>query len=136
MGESARGSCLCGLVTFEVKGPFRKFHWCHCSRCRKASGSAHAANIFTQPENINWLTGGDLVRHYRRSGARAFSKCFCSNCGSPLPYLNSSRQYLVIPAGGLDQDPGIRPDDHIFWCDRAPWYDAGVSAARFDGYPD
>ena len=44
--ESIPGSCLCGLVKFEVTPPFAAFRYCHCSRCQKASGSAHAANAF------------------------------------------------------------------------------------------
>lgn len=46
MEQRVKGSCLCGRVTFVVSGPFEAFHWCHCSRCRKDTGSAHASNIF------------------------------------------------------------------------------------------
>jgi len=43
------GSCLCGQVTFESKDDFQQFHLCHCIQCQKATGSAHAANLFTAP---------------------------------------------------------------------------------------
>ena len=55
--QSARGSCLCGSVTFEVQGPPSAFRYCHCSRCRKASGSAHAANMLVPETQFRWLAG-------------------------------------------------------------------------------
>ncbi|MCP3867429.1 MAG: GFA family protein [Gammaproteobacteria bacterium] len=136
MKQQAEGSCLCGQVKFTVTGPFSGFHLCHCSRCRKDSGSAHASNIFTGPENIQWLSGAELVKRYDLPTARRFAKCFCTECGSPVPYLSRDGKFLIIPAGSLDSDPGITPNDHIFWKDRASWYDAGLNAPRFDEYPE
>lgn len=136
MHQTVEGGCLCGRVRFRVRGPFQMFHLCHCSQCRKATGSAHASNIFTAPGNIDWLSGKELIRHFQLRGEQSFTKCFCGNCGSALPYLNRSGKYLVIPAGTLDDDPGIRPQDNIFWRDRAAWYEAGLGAQHYDGYPD
>ncbi len=131
-----KGGCLCGEVTYEVTGPFDQFHLCHCSRCRKSTGSAHASNIFTKPENIRWLTGESLIKRFDLPTAERFARCFCSQCGSGVPYLSRNGLALTIPAGSLDDDPGIRPQDHIFWRDRGCWYDEGVTAPRFDEYPE
>jgi hypothetical protein len=60
------------------------------------------------------------------------SKAFCTHCGSLVPYISASSGRLVIPAGGLEQDPGIRPQDNIYWPDRADWYDAVAQAPRYD----
>ena len=46
------GSCLCGSVKFRVFGEVDTFYLCHCSRCQRSTGTAHVANIFTQPGNI------------------------------------------------------------------------------------
>ncbi len=135
MGKGIRGSCLCGQVSWTVTGPFDAFHLCHCSRCRKATGSAHAANIFTRPENITWLSGQALIKRFDLPEAERFAKCFCTHCGSTVPYLGRTGQYLVIPAGALDEDPGIAPLDNIFWADRAGWYDDGLKSEKFDAYP-
>lgn len=135
MGEKFNGGCLCGTVTFAVSGPFEAFHWCHCSRCRKDTGSAHASNLFARPTAIDWLTGEDAVRRFELPSAARFARAFCSHCGSPVPYVNRTATYLIVPAGSLDSDPGIIPQDNIHWCSRASWYDAGVSAPRFDTEP-
>ena len=48
--QSVNGSCLCGQITFAVTRPFLFFQYCHCSRCQKISGSAHASNIAADPD--------------------------------------------------------------------------------------
>ena len=52
-----KGSCLCGEVTFEIEGDFDNFYLCHCERCRKDTGSAHAANLFSSTAKLKWLSG-------------------------------------------------------------------------------
>jgi len=136
MSEQTKGSCLCGKIQFVVRGPYSVFHLCHCSRCRKDSGSAHASKIFTAPENIEWLDGMEFIKRYDLPTAERFAKNFCTECGSPVPYLSRDGKFLIVPAGSLDSDPGITPRDHIFWKDRAPWYDEGLSAPHFDRYSE
>ena len=135
MSESIRGSCLCGRVQFEVSGPFDRFHLCHCSQCRRSTGSAHAANLFTEPERLRWLAGEDLVQRFVPDEAGMISKSFCRHCGSLVPYTSLKSGRLIVPAGSLAGDPGRAPDDNIFWRDRAPWYDAGLAAPRVEQEP-
>ncbi len=133
--EQVQGSCLCGKVRFRLSGTAEAFHLCHCSRCRKASGSAHVANIFTEPGNISWLAGEEYIKRFELPEAKRFAKQFCSNCGSPLPYLNRTGTKLVIPAGSLDTPLKFAPDDNIFWASKAEWYEGGRDSPKFDGYP-
>ena len=136
MTSAISGGCLCGRVRFEVEGPFDFFHLCHCSQCRRSTGSAHAANIFTRPDRLSWLSGEDLVKRYVPDEPDVISKAFCTHCGSLVPYTSLHSGRLIIPAGSLDEDPGIRPNDNIFWADRAPWYDAGLEAEHIAQDPD
>ena len=115
-----KGSCLCGKVTFEIQGEFQSFYLCHCRNCRKDTGSAHAANLFSSSATLHWLTGEELVRtfDYQSSG---HIKSFCMECGSALPNLQQNGKLLVVPAGCLDTKTDIRPDGHIFIADKADW---------------
>ena len=133
--KNVSGSCLCGEVTFQVDGEVSAFHLCHCNRCRHSTGSAHASNIFTAQDNITWLSGEENIRRFELPQAKSFAKQFCVNCGSLLPYINRAGTSLVIPAGSLIDDPGVVPQDNIFWDERAPWYDAGTSSTKFAEYP-
>ena len=71
-----KGSCLCGKVTYQMSPPFNVFQFCHCSRCRKFTGSAHAANLFVTPEQFEWLSGEDYVGRYEHPEAKYFATCF------------------------------------------------------------
>lgn len=136
MSKPIKGGCLCGRVQYQVTGPFDAFHLCHCSQCRRSTGTAHAANIFTTPDRLEWLAGEDLVKRYTPDDKNVISKCFCSHCGSLVPYVSLQSGRQIIPAGSLSEAPGIEPDDNIFWRDRADWYDAGLEAKHVEQYPD
>ncbi len=133
--KNITGSCLCKKITFELEDDFKTFHWCHCRECQKVSGSAHASNLFTKTSNIKWLTGESNIKRYDIED-QVFSNAFCNHCGSTVPYISKSGKALIVPAGCLDQAPSLKPQDNIFWNERAQWYDAGLSAAHFDGFPE
>jgi hypothetical protein len=114
------GSCLCGQVRFEIRGELSSFFLCHCGRCRKDTGSAHAANLFSTTAEIEWLSGRDHVREFALPGTRHV-RSFCSTCGSALPSVQMNGGLLVVPAGSLDSEVTSRPDAHICCASRAGW---------------
>ena len=120
--QKATGSCLCGSVKYEITGNMGMFQYCHCSRCRKITGSAHAANLFVSPADFHWLAGEELVGRYEPAHTKYFATCFCKKCGSSLPWLSKSGKVVIIPAGTLDEDPQIKPTQNIFYGSRASWY--------------
>jgi hypothetical protein len=131
MSSSAiTGSCLCGSVKFEVTPPFAAFRYCHCSRCQKASGSAHAANAFLPPTQFKWLAGESLVKLFKLPGAKRFAVAFCTECGTRVPHKTGEN--MLIPAGVLDADPGVRPESGIFWKSKAAWYVSPDEMKKFD----
>ncbi len=116
-----RGSCLCGSVTYQVSEPFLSFVHCHCSRCRKATGSAHATNFQVAPRQFSWTSGEEKIVRFDLPEAQSFATTFCSRCGSPLPHLTRSGRSVIVPAGSLDTEPASRPDSHAYWDSRASW---------------
>jgi hypothetical protein len=122
MSESVRGSCLCGAVTYRVTLPFRTFMYCHCSRCRKTSGSAYMAHLFTSPEQFAWEQGEEQVRRFELPTAQWFCTTFCTTCGSSLPWLTRNGKAVIVPAGALDEDPELQPKRNIYFGSRPAWY--------------
>lgn len=116
-----RGSCLCGSVQYEISGEPKKFYHCHCSRCRKATGTGHASNLMLQPGSIKWIQGEELLGFYKIPEAKRFARQFCKTCGSPLPRQVKDTDLVIIPAGSLDNEPTIKPQARIFWGSRAGW---------------
>lgn len=116
-----RGSCLCGTVRYEVDEPLEHFLYCHCTRCRKATGTAHAANAIVKPGAFRWTAGVDNVTRYDLPTARSFAASFCRTCGSPMPHLTRSEKRVIVPAGALDDVPASKPSIHAYWASRADW---------------
>jgi len=133
---TARGSCLCGGVAYEIGGPIAgPIANCHCSRCRKARAAAHASNLFAELSNFRWLRGEELVASYKVPEAERFTQAFCRTCGAKLPHLNAARGRVVVPAGSLDDDPGAREELHIFVGSKAPWYEISDDLPQHEAYP-
>jgi len=128
------GSCLCGSVRFEVQPPFVAFRYCHCGRCRKATGSAHAANLFVPGGQFAWLQGEESVNRFDLPDAKRFSVWFCSRCGSRVPHKVRDGENFLVPAGLLDKDPMTRPEESIFWGSKAEWYQAPHTLPRHEDY--
>jgi hypothetical protein len=129
-----KGSCLCGAVRYEVTGEPTRFLHCHCSRCRKATGTGHASNLFLQPGALGWLAGEDQVRAYKLPEAKRFTNVFCATCGSRLPRRIPELGGVVIPAGSLDDDAPIKPQARIFEGSRADWSCGGDGLPAYPDY--
>jgi len=119
------GSCLCGAVRYELTAAPVWSHICHCSRCRKATGSGFAANLFFPLEALRFTRGEELLGSFAPPEAERFKHVFCSICGSTLPYRNESRNNVLVPMGSLDADPEFTPRAHIFVDSKAPWVTIG-----------
>jgi hypothetical protein len=129
------GSCLCGEVRFEVLGDFDSFFLCHCGRCRKDTGSAHAANLFSSTAKVIWLSGQAKIKAFQAPSTR-HEKSFCCECGSALPSLQMNGALLVVPAGSLDSAIATRPNAHIFAASAAGWDTRLEDVPRFDELPN
>jgi len=86
------------------------------------TGSAHAANIFVPVEQFAWEHGEDKVKQYELPTAKYWRTAFCTECGSAMPWLTKNGKAMVVGAGTLVDDPGIRPHFNVFFGSRAPWY--------------
>ena len=129
-----KGSCLCGAVRFEITQPLLAFRYCACTRCRKASGAAHAANMVVPQSQVKWLAGESLVKRFDLPGAKRFAVCFCTQCGTRVPHKIANTDTWLVPAGVLDDSPDARPDRLNFWGSKAPWFVETVEVPKHDEY--
>jgi hypothetical protein len=125
-GESmVTGTCLCGGVVFAIDGVLSPMQYCHATRCRKASGSAFAAELVALASTFRWVRGEDFVTTYEAPLLREpppYRRSFCRVCGSPLPVALEGTDFVVLHAGVLDGEPETRPFRHIFVAQQAPWH--------------
>lgn len=129
------GSCLCGGVRYEVTLPFLRANYCHCSRCRKHSGSNASAQGRVPRNGFRMLQGRELLRVFRPPGGMA--KAFCSRCGSSLFGGDwPDGPEVSIRLGTLDGDPRLRPQFRSFVASKAAWDELPEDGLRrFDGPP-
>jgi len=134
-GDEVHGSCLCGKVEFEINGPPSGMFYCHCSRCRKGRSAEHATNIFYKANDFKWLKGESLVKSYKLPEAQYFSTAFCKECGAGVPGVSFERNIAVVPAGSLDNDPGVRAKARICVDSKADWSVITDDIPRFADMP-
>jgi len=72
---------------------------------------------------------------FRLPDAEFYNQMFCRDCGSVMPTVNDAFDIVMIPAGALDQDPGIRPAAHIFVESKASWFDITDDLEQFAAMP-
>jgi len=131
----SKGSCLCGEVSYELTGHLGIFQYCHCSRCRKFTGSAHCANMFVRPAQFKWVSGEALLGRYEPSDTKHFATVFCTNCGSSMPWLEKTKKTIIIPAGTLDTEPPLAPQQSVFYGSKADWYISPDKLPKHDQLP-
>jgi hypothetical protein len=128
------GGCLCGGVRYEISGKLGETGLCHCSMCRKNSGSAFMACTQVASKDFKWTKGENLLGSYESSpGAK---RMFCKNCGSPVAGGGESmKDSLFLYLSSLDEDPGMRPQAHIFVGSKAPWFEITDQLPQFKEFP-
>ncbi len=130
------GGCLCGAVRFEIRGSIRNIVCCHCSKCRKAQGSAFATNGIVEQKNFVLTQGEGLLKGFESSPGQ--TKYFCFNCGSPIYSRNIKRpDQIRARIGTIDSDISERPQAHIFVGSKACWEEIADDLPKYDAYePD
>ena len=128
------GGCLCGSVRFRIAGPLGPVVYCHCSQCRRATGTAFAANANVARGDFAFLSGAEGLVEYESSPGKF--RAFCGRCGSPA-YSRSDADpaHVRIRLGTLDQDPGDRAVLHIWVSAKAPWYDIADALPQIAAVP-
>ncbi len=128
------GECLCGACRYVITGPTPKaMYLCHCSRCRKETGTVHGATVFFNDAELSWDKGEDNLSYFHLEGTRK-NRSFCKTCGSPLPRLEGDKD-VVLPAGTLDDDTSLEPTAHIHYASRSSWESKLGNLERFDELP-
>jgi hypothetical protein len=114
------GGCLCGAVRFEVTAAPYQAGYCHCTRCRRRTGTASSVNVSLLPGSLRIVSGEDLVRCWDPQGGAL--KCFCSACGGALWSRSADDPDAVsVRLGAFDDDPGVPLTYRQFVAYAAPW---------------
>ena len=125
----AAGACNCGAVSFEIMAKLSDVYVCHCSICRRTTGSNGIAVVVVDNDQFAWTGGEDSIKCWTKPGTDRKS-WFCRNCGSPLPGINDETR-MFVPAGLISEGAeDLRVAHHIYVESRAPWDEIGDSGKQ------
>lgn len=113
------GKCMCGAVEYKVDDAFLYAMNCHCSNCRRTTGSAFKPFAGIERKKLELAASADDVM---RVGDENAHDAHCSRCGSLLYSIVREGAYAHIAMGTLVDEPSIRPTAHIFVGSKAPWF--------------
>lgn len=133
MSTIISGTCLCGAVRYEVPDEFHAAFNCHCSRCRRATGSAFkpmAAIVF---DKIRLVQGQDELLVYGEPPGS--HDMHCRHCGSFLYSYIAENGNGHVAMGTMVDTPSIRPQFHMFVGSKAPWFEITDGLPQFEGLP-
>ncbi|WP_417461497.1 GFA family protein [Kordiimonas sp.] len=128
-GAILKGKCFCEAVVYEVEDAFEYAMNCHCSVCRRATGSAYKAMAGIKLDALSVTGGGDNLMIY---GGAVDHDVRCRTCGSFLYSLVRDGQYVHVSMGTLMDEPSLKPTRHIYVGSKAPWHTITDDLPQFD----
>ena len=125
-----RGSCLCGAIKIELNGIISDIIHCHCSLCRKNSGTAYATNGFINSSEFSVIDPENKLGFYEFKKGK--KRHFCTTCASPIYSSNDENpDKLRIRLGILDSQIKERPISHNFVDSKASWDNLDAELPRY-----
>lgn len=124
------GSCLCGEVAFEAEELSGSIGHCHCQTCRKAHASSFSTTARVMRDQIRWARGEGLLKYFESSPGKR--RHFCSNCGTHLVAEWIDRPNVILRMGAVNNDPGKRPQGHIWVSHDVAWLRYGPDLPMFE----
>lgn len=127
------GSCLCGVVQFQVRSVIDTIYHCHCGLCRKQTGSGFNAASLVEQSHFSWLQGDQQIRQYQKTSG--FRSAFCNVCGSCVPNPVNQTSWMWIPLGLLDSE--ITPIQRLNFCvnSKAAWVESPSTNKHYSELP-
>jgi len=128
---NAEGSCNCGSVKFEIAVGVSDVYICHCSICRKSTGSGGIAVAVVSNDSFTWTEGEDFIKTWYKPN-HDWESSFCTNCGSSLPGKNDETTSYV-PVSLLDTGyERLEVKHHLFVGSQAPWEEIAGNSTKHE----
>lgn len=110
---------MCGQANYSVQDAFDYALNCHCSNCRRATGSAFKAFAGIERARFKLTCGADKLLIFGQDDTH---DARCAICGSLLYSLVREGTVVHVTLGTLTDAPTIQPSAHIFVGSKAPWF--------------
>lgn len=132
--KTLKGQCTCGQLQYTVADEFRYALNCHCSQCRRSTGSAFKPFAGIEYDKLQ-LTQGTNNILFVGNKDQGNHDVRCATCGSLLYSVVQDGKMVHVTFGTLTDKPLIRPSAHIFVGSKAPWYTIFDDLPQHEEFP-
>ena len=128
------GSCLCGSIAFEISVDILRAYQCHCSLCKKQSGSSSNSATLVEQSCFRLIKGHSFIKSWVKESG--FRSDFCSHCGSPVPNPVRDLGLVWIPLGLLPIN--VQPQEVVHLCTStlSSWHLVADHSKQYEALPD
>jgi len=127
------GKCSCGVIEYQFSMTDLLAYQCHCSVCRKATGSAFSTTLMVPVMSFQWLSSESSIATYKKENEYKVS--FCSMCGSPVPNMFRNFPLLSVPVGGIENSEDIVIAAQIYLGSKAEWDMGKMTGTKYEEIP-
>jgi hypothetical protein len=122
MSASITGGCLCSNVRFTYTRTLGTAAYCHCSDCRRCTGSAFNVSVGVERNHFELIRGNPKGFTKKADSGNEITRHFCPDCGSPL-FTSSPRHpdLIYVKAGAFDDPTLIQPAYQSWTRSSVPW---------------
>lgn len=119
---TTHGQCLCGDVKYEISGTLGEVRYCHCLRCRQATGTAFSTNARIANDQFRLTSGHSALTSYEMGPG--IHRYFCSRCGSPaFVKLDRDPDYIRPRIGALTGEVDVHLAAHVWTGSKTDWHE-------------
>jgi len=129
-----QGQCMCGKVKYKVTGVVPGIYQCHCSQCRKITGSSSNSSCIIRDAAFEWIEGELNITTY--SDVSGYRSDFCKFCGSPVPNKFKKSSLYWVPAGSLEDSSNLKVVAYICTASKAEWGEIPRGGVQFESIPE
>jgi len=131
--KNLNGGCLCGRVEYKVPDNLIYAGYCHCSECRRWTGSPFSATGGVKASDFTLSKGEAFLSSFKK-GENSLSY-FCKHCSSIVYGEVPKHNMVFIMLGTLIQSPTLKPQWHIYTGSKVDWYQISDDLPQFTGAP-
>jgi hypothetical protein len=115
--------CACGSASITVEGEPEQHNVCHCSNCKRRTGSAFGISTYFGKANVVAQSGETHVHAFHHAGWKHDqARHFCKVCGTTLFWFISTRPLSIGIAGGCFADENLgEPTAFAAHAQKLPW---------------
>ena len=128
--KEIKGGCLCGAVEYSIRDALIFAGYCHCSDCRKWTGSPFSASGGVSKSDFKILKGRDNFACFKKEDNTL--SYFCKNCSSLLYGDTHKTDTIYFLLGTLDESPSLKPQWHAYTAFKVDWYEINDRLPKFE----